>query len=468
MVGSRAIVRLSVAGVGLFAAAVAAVATFACRQVVGIGDDAGSVSACGMGYGTQTCASCIQAHCCAESTACAADGQCGGHYGCLARCATADWECRAQCVLDSSPGTSAEYAPLTACMYTKCESECGLPCGGAGTVGVPPDAASACHSCLSTHVCADEKACASSPECSTWVQCTQSCSTPDCRFACSLAHRADAGLLSSGLLPDDSGVAWSGRVPAPYESIVNAYALTCAAACAAGANWSCVGHVAWPTPLIQPATLTADVLDFITDQPVEGVDASVCRQSDPGCTGPLMTGQTDVTGYVQLPLPSERGIASLGTDVFVQFTSPSIVPTLSYLGYPVTEPQASVGEPYVLVATPDEVTMAFGEPVDTTRGAVQFVVADCDFVAAAGARVSIDSKDTLIRPFYYQSGAASFTATTTDNVGASAGSGGFLHVPPGEVTLTATPHGLPKPSSTAHVLVRSGAITIVFMYPTPQ
>jgi hypothetical protein len=46
-------------------------------------------------------------------------------------------------------------------------------------------------------------------------------------------------------------------------------------------------------------------------------------------------------------------------------------------------------------------------------------------------------------------------------------SGGFVDVPPGTVTPTATPRAIGKPSSHATVLVRAGTLTFANLYPTP-
>jgi hypothetical protein len=90
----------------------------ACRQIVGIdetqvaaahdsGADVGAglemtATACGLPYGTATCASCVAASCCNESSACAANATCKPYAACVGSCGT-DSACRAQCVLDVAP-----------------------------------------------------------------------------------------------------------------------------------------------------------------------------------------------------------------------------------------------------------------------------------------------------------------------------------------------------------------------------
>jgi hypothetical protein len=214
-------------------------------------------------------------------------------------------------------------------------------------------------------------------------------------------------------------------------------------------------------------TLTTTVIDVVSGQPISGADVSICRFLDPTCGAPLTSGRSDSAGTVALPVTSS-GFNTLAADSFAQVTSSSIVPTLYFLGYPVSEPQAPIAQPYVLTVSPNAIPTFFApETWDMTLGWVQFGVFDCYGLGAAGAKVTIDSTDPRIRPFYFQtlgsSLVPSFTATSTDK----SGYGGFLNVPPGTVTLTADPMGLGKPSSHAHVLVRPGTFSQYFMFPTP-
>jgi hypothetical protein len=67
------------------------------------------------------------------------------------------------------------------------------------------------------------------------------------------------------------------------------------------------------------------------------------------------------------------------------------------------------------------------------------------------------------RTYYFQGGAATnFVPTATD----TSGTGGILDVTPGVVTVTATPVGSSKATSSAHVYVRQGTLTTVFLLPT--
>ncbi len=115
---------------------------------------------------------------------------------------------------------------------------------------------------------------------------------------------------------------------------------------------------------------------------------------------------------------------------------------------------------------------AFLAPVawDMTRGWLQFETYDCtgNPVGAAGVQVTLDSTDPLVRAYYYPAngGTPSYTATETATSQVGAG-GGFVNVPPGVVNLTATLVATGQAFSHAHVIVRAGTLTTVFMFPSP-
>jgi hypothetical protein len=314
--------------VGLVAVAMAGAGALACRQIIGIPDtsqaepDAGA-SACGLPYGSGGCAACVQASCCAESSACATDVPCAAYFQCLGACAIGDWTCRAQCELDHPIGTAAEFPGLTTCMTANCESPCGLTCG-ATFMNVAPDAAVACAACMSSG-CAANRAYATSTVSIGWAQCVAACTTPDCRGACDVRYGyADAGSVAFAF----QGPSFDGG---------------CACA-VTGSQWSCLGHVSWPGPTASPTTLTTEVVNYGTDQPVAGADVSICRFLDPTCSSPLGHGQTDSNGFVAVNVPAEA-IGGLQVDTYAQITSLAIIPTLYFPGYPVSESVAPIAEP---------------------------------------------------------------------------------------------------------------------------
>ncbi len=127
-------VRLKVGPVGLAAVGVVLAFALSCRQIAGITDSAPvdlapTSTACGLSYGTVTCAACAQAHCCDESSACQGDPVCAAYETCVGNCA-GDLKCRAQCALAHAPGTASDVTALSVCPARRAaETECGLTCG---------------------------------------------------------------------------------------------------------------------------------------------------------------------------------------------------------------------------------------------------------------------------------------------------------------------------------------------------
>ena len=109
-----------------------------------------STNACGLPYGTTTCASCASTSCCAESNACVGDPDfCAPYESCLGAC-NGDPACRSKCTIDH-PVPAVNAAPvsaLSACLVSHCEDECGLACGGFAGYLSMPDAATGAHHAL--------------------------------------------------------------------------------------------------------------------------------------------------------------------------------------------------------------------------------------------------------------------------------------------------------------------------------
>ena len=99
-----------------------------------------------------------------------------------------------------------------------------------------------------------------------------------------------------------------------------------------------------------------------------------------------------------------------------------------------------------------------------TYGIAAFEVFDCNGLPSPGATVSIEPMGSQTVPFILTPGD---TPTTTETATTSIGVGGFAAVPPGTVTLTATPQGMREPSSRAQLLVRAGTDSIIYLFPTP-
>jgi|HubBroStandDraft_6_1064221.scaffolds.fasta_scaffold143327_2 hypothetical protein len=438
---------------GLLAGLIAIASIAACRQLVGVGDDPAQdlvTSACGLPYGTNGCASCVDTSCCAESTTCAADPVCAAYAACLGRC-DGDPACRSQCTIDNPTGTASDVSALSACLASRCETACNLPCGALADLLSPPDAAAGCQECLSRS-CAQARTCASSADCDGFERCATSCMGPsDCGIACQTAHQSGAGVppISDGG-PDPGTFAG-----APW--ITN-----CATQCATGGYWACVGHVSWPRPKVTTTTITFHTWDYpMQTSPLGGLDVKVCRASDTYCDSPITDGTTNDAGTVPLTFPTIDNVTGFGLNGYLQIDSStmSVVPYLYYWGFPLSERQWPA---YYYLEAPDYFTMTnalIDVTPDPSRGYVFAVAYDCLSNAAPGVMITAGAPDAGVQAFDINGTPNAPTDVT--------GVIGLYNVPAGLTEVTATPLVLGRASSKVSVSVRPGTISAVLLFPTP-
>jgi hypothetical protein len=440
--------------VGWGALIAAATSITACRQIAGITDNPPEdpiTSICGLPYGTNTCASCVDTNCCAESTACAADPVCAAYEGCLGTC-NGDPACRSQCTLDNPAATASDVSSLSACLAANCEGPCSLTCGGFAPFLGAPDAAAACQTCT----CKAAQACAASEACDAYWRCFRACPAADCQSNCGIVN--DAGLS----LFTPLGLDYSGG---------------CRDTCGAGGDWSCVGTLSWPRNPPQHLTLRQSVVDALGETPAPGVDVAVCSfcpcvQTDGGVTGTLLgQGTSNDAGIVTVSFSNPVASDGLGVVSCLELTSPSYATAFSYYGNPWGWPfdistLAWVGTQRSYVFTSQDIQAIYqgaaGTPPDPRRGTVIFGVGDCTDNPAANVVVTLtgDGADSGVVEFYGMTDSVQLTATSRDGIG------GFVAVPPGNYTIAATPVGMDQPTNQQTIAVAAGYVTGVSMRPT--
>jgi len=445
-------------GLGLFAALIALASIAACRQLVGITDNPPEdlvTSICGLPYGTNTCASCVSTSCCTESTTCAADPGCAAYQSCLGQC-SGDPGCRSRCIGDNPVGTSSDVSALSACLASNCETACGLTCGSIGASVAPPDAGASCETCLESKgaSCDPARACGSSVDCQAYAQCLHAYTTPDWFQACATEHDAGAAL---------------------YALLDNVASAGCAAACAYGLDWRCVGHVTWPTPAGPPGSATTFVFDRVhdgnTSAAIAGAKVAFCTASNvsgslgvgaPQCDPPFVSGVTNDAGYVEINVPTAEPNSGtlVGSDWWALVSAPGYPPFYYYSFFPLSQSvwTASPGlSPYVFTAS--DLAAAYAAALDggaqtPGTGGVQAWVYDCQYHAAPGVQVTAS-------PAVLSSDAGTVAS------GFGMGSASFGNVPVGTLTLTATPPGLGKAIGQFSFYVTESAETVVGLYPQP-
>jgi hypothetical protein len=456
-----------------FGIALAAPGLLACRQILGLdvspagepgasadaGSDAGA-GACGLPSGTSTCASCARENCCAESTSCAADSVfCAPYESCLAAC-VGDPACRSKCTIDHPvPGTSSDpVSALGACLAAKCETQCGLTCGGFAGYLSEPDTSAGCQSCLTQNACANALACGSSADCDAFWRCYLACPTLDCKDAC--VERHDAGVAAfAPLFKDFSG--------------------TCAQPCGFGHYWACAGRIGYPTSKSPTASWTNWVYDEGTQAGVPGANVSICSNCPcPTASFPLLAqGQTGADGFFSLQIPQVLSPNGQSQPLCVETTASGYATTFLYTGFPFSEPTSSIKDslgPYVSLglvlfaaSNVQQDTTALGGTYDPMRGTIAAGIFDCLTNPADGVYVSIDKSDPLIVLAAPVDAGADAGLTTLSGGFNTDGHAVFFNVAPGSYTLTATPKGLSQPIDQITVNVASGTVTQVGVFPAP-
>jgi hypothetical protein len=402
-----------------------ATVALSCRQIVGFSDTQPShpstTSACGLPYGTTACAACAQANCCSESSGCAGDPVCEPYESCLGAC-SGDPACRSRCAIEHPTGKASDLTSLSVCLASKCETECGLTCGGLAGWPVEPDAAAACQDCFETNACDQGRACATSADCDAIHRCMLACPTDDCRQACQTSH----GLVIDRNPSLPTGVG-PGADAGPFPAFDAVRRGVCATACATGGYWECVGKVSWPAPA-PSTTIHFWASDLFSSVAIGGMQISVCGLADFDCTTPTSMGTTNDAGEVSLVVPQSASGGHLA------MTAPPYYSNPNYWSFPLSEAQWFTWEGFSTPAEGAQFSTGLPTP-DPARGYVDAWVFDCLGDPAPGVKVSISTADSETIAGTFSQASVSASNAVTD----SRALVGFRNVPLGLTIVTAEP-----------------------------
>jgi hypothetical protein len=187
----------------------------------------------------------------------------------------------------------------------------------------------------------------------------------------------------------------------------------------------------------------------------------LCNAQNPGvCAAPIDQARTAADGTATLTLPQQAGFPPQPT--YFEYSAPNVYPEVIFQGFPFSERVATNYGPGVYDPSLNDVIAAgVGTTIDPSRGILTMFAFDCGGNSSPGVSFTVtgtDDKSTLV---YYSGGAFTAQVNETD----AHGQGGVLNVPPGVVTITATPRVLGKASSVMTVPVRAGAATFASMPP---
>jgi hypothetical protein len=258
-----------------------------------------------------------------------------------------------------------------------------------------------------------------------------------CLAACSFVVDSDRVQCSNDSECQARGAQFIGSVCSKDEKV-----------CMPEPAWRCLDQPPEPPPTSGKFKAPFHVQHVITQMPLSGIRARVCRRLDVLCSTPLGEERvTDAQGNVTLDVDAsfEGYVYFEGTDVRgLYFFNPPVVRDLS-------EISLSIGNREVigLLAAQAGAVQAPG------RGVILLSAHDCTGAPAAGITIAaVDAPPDTV-PFYSEQSLPSGSAKQTDDTGY----GGLLNVEPASVTFTATIAKTQRRLGQITVLARDGAIT---------
>lgn len=279
-----------------------------------------------------------------------------------------------------------------------------------------------------------------------------------------LAPLAAAALLfgcsssSSSNPPTDAGTA-DAQAAAPLDRL---------------ADWSCLGKVTVPPPTVATAAVDVGLSDPYSNAPVKGANVKGCARTDRECASPFETatsGESGVAFLKQVPL------GTAGFDGFFDVQVGSEIPNINFDGTTVVR-KAAYARQYWGDA---QLATLFSSAVvkrDPALGTIGIQAHDCKDVPngvpcggtegcssyyPGAVTFTIDVKDPRVVQGYIDStGTLSQKAVVTS---ALIGTGGFLNVPPGPVTVTARVAATGQVVGTYSIFTRAGAISLLIAGP---
>jgi len=413
----------------------ALVALSSCRQAVGIGDPDPPPSCRSPTFqAAGACGDCLVDRCCGELDACHGDILCGALLDCVAACK--DDACRAACEMRSK--LTETSAALFACQASRCESACGLACGGAGAPFT------SCEPCAAG-CCAEGTAFRGDLDGQRLRACRAMCNVSDfgCREGCANVHARGADLERTA-----------------RECVVRA--------CSVIGEWSCVGRVEPRKATTETITIEVTASDSQSRAPLAGVTIKGCTSSDLDCAAPPFgTAVTAADGRARITVTLN---AIPGIDAypgFLELDREGFFPHLVYF-VPALAADTSMGLEMTPISITKQVEQLSGVALAPDRGALVVQTRDCAGMLAPGVSLAADTADAASRTFYFANassatGTLDFQAKATTEVGL----GGIFNVPAGVVRLTTSVNALCIDPVHAAVGVRPGALTFVNTGPTP-
>lgn len=218
-------------------------------------------------------------------------------------------------------------------------------------------------------------------------------------------------------------------------------------------KWGCLADPSGPTGERGPFPVTLHARDIVTQEPMSGVSAKLCRKLDPACDMPHGEVLTNEEGNVQFSV--EVNGSARAFSGYVEFTRSDLMPGLYFFNPPIDRP---VDVPVVqLLSEPlaEGLTLQIGSKYEASRGLILLTTFDCSDAPASGISLELEERDALSDTFYAVDGLPAPSATETD----ASGYAGVINAPPGNVTLTGRLAADQRVIGRVSVFVKPGTIT---------
>jgi hypothetical protein len=372
-------------------------------------------------FGVLECDLCASRSCCAEATACVADGGCAELVRCFRDCT--DESCFRTCRA-TFPHDAAKLNALLDCVG-QCEApHCVLPERAVTCPDQAPVAdvfgTASCDLCIRRTLCDAAASCMGVPECRARMECMTGCVGPNLHPACFDQCRDDD------------------QVDVGDAQFFTTVARDCRSECAIGSDFDCVDAYAWPTTTQLEVAVGYKAINRNTNMGFADLEVTACANNTGPCVAVGMppTVTTSSTGDVTVTVPSNNGFEETvfsGFRGYLSWEDPTgnrenWLPTILFHTRPeyrdrVADEIAPFGTGTLLDAsfqlvanTPPAVTL------DTTRAYVLGGVVDChgsfEFFAQDVA-LEIEGSDASTRVVYLNKtqSAPDFSATATTEAG---------------------------------------------------
>ena len=231
---------------------------------------------------------------------------------------------------------------------------------------------------------------------------------------------------------------------------------TCVDSVCEDPTWGCLSRPPVTSNQSPPYKVTVLLRDLVSQMPVPNAQVKLCRKIDVDCANPVATATSDSSGGATftVDMMAFSGYLFVQAEGFLDtlyFFNPAIDRDQTVSPLSLATPTANFG---LLFQLGRQMSQGYGNVVVTAK--------DCTGAPAGGVSFQTPSGDGMTSQFYLIGGLPTDKANQTESM---SGYGGFINVPAGAATVTASLENPRADLGTISLLVRDGAITYTQVVP---